>query len=156
VIVGPATGGEITNGNTLETPPPGEGLLTATLTRIAEVISVAEIEADRRTLLMKVVGRLAPFQVTEEVAVKPEPVSVNVNALPPAVAAAGLRLLRTGTGLLIRTPRTLVAVPGVGRVLSLILTVKLKSPAVEGVPLKTPVPGANETPAGGDPELIDH
>ena len=155
-MVGPETGGETTNRNTLETPPPGEGLRTATLAADAEAMSVAEIEAVRRTLLMNVVGRSEPFQVTEEVAVNPEPVSVSVNALPPTVAELGLSPLKNGAGLLIRKARSLMAVPGVGRVLSLTLTVKLKSPPAEGVPLKTPVPGAKEIPAGGVPELIDH
>ncbi len=40
--------------------------------------------------------------------------------------------------------------------LSLSLTVKVKSPGAEGVPPKTPVPRVKETPGGSDPELTNH
>ena len=129
---------------------------TATLADIAEAISLAEIEAVSWTLLTKVVGRFEPFQVTVEAGVNPDPLSVKVKALPPALAEAGLSLVRTGSGLLIVRPKTLLVVPGVGCVLSLSLTVKLKSPVADGVPLKIPVPAVKETPGGGDPKLIDH
>jgi hypothetical protein len=156
VIVGPETAGETTKTMTLDAPPPGEGFWTATLANVAEAISTAEIEAVSWTSVTKVVGRGEPFQVTVDAVVKPEPVRVKTKALPPAVAEPGSSLVSLGAGLLILSAKTFVAVAGVGCVLSLIFTVKLKSPDADGVPLKTPVPAAKVIPVGGDPALIDH
>lgn len=39
------------------------------------------------------------FHLTTELAIKFEPLTVNVNAAPPAVALVGLRLVSTGIGL---------------------------------------------------------
>ena len=50
----------------------------------------------------------------------------------------------------------LVAVCAVGRVASITLTVKLKTPEPVGVPEIVPVPTLKLTPGGRDPELIDH
>ena len=98
----------------LELPPPGEGLSTATLTPAGEAISLLEIEAVRRVLLLKVVGRLSPFQVTVDSAMKFEPLTARVKGEPPALAELGLSLVIVGTGLLIRNAKALVAVAGVG------------------------------------------
>ena len=141
---------------TLDVPPPGEGLDTATLADVSEAISAAEIEAVSRTSVAKVVGRAEPFQVTVDAVVKPEPVRVKTKALPPTVAEPGSSLVSVGAGLLILSAKTIVVVAGVGCALSLIFTVKLKSPAADGVPLNTPVPAVRAIPVGGDPELIDH
>jgi len=148
--------GETTKTTTPEVPPPGAGLLTATLANVVDAISLAVMEAVNRTLETKVVGRLEPFQVTVDAEVNPEPVRVKTKALPPAVAEAGSSLVSVGSGLLILNAKTFVAVAGVGCVLSLTITVKLKSPEANGVPLKTPVPGIKAIPVGSDPELIDH
>ena len=65
-------------------------------------------------------------------------------------------MLIVGTGLLIGNTKALVAVPDAGWVLSLTLKVKLKLPLVVGIPLKSPVPEASDTPGGRDPDLTDH
>ena len=78
------------------------------------MILLAETEAVSRPPLMKIVGRLEPFQVTTELAVKLEPVTVRVKLAPPAVAESGLIPVTTGTGLLIRKVKSLVPVPAVG------------------------------------------
>src|SRR5262245_51031316 len=97
-----------------EVPPPGAGLLTATLAEPGEAIVLAEIEAVSRVLLMKIVGRFEPCHVTTELAVKFEPVTVRVKLTPPAVTESGLIPVRTGTGLLIRKVKSLVPEPAVG------------------------------------------
>jgi hypothetical protein len=44
-------------------------------------------------VLPKIVGIAAPFHKMVELAANPEPVTINVNAAPPACAVDGLRLL---------------------------------------------------------------
>jgi hypothetical protein len=155
VIVSGAFAGRIVKVKALEGPPPGAGLRTATLAGTTEAISPAAIEVVNRVALTKVVCRLEPFQVTTESAVNFEPVTVRVKPLPAAVAEFGVIPARTGTGLLMRRPKSLVPEPGVGWVLSLTRRVKVKSPAVAGVPLKTPVPEVNVIPGGSRPDATD-
>ena len=45
--------------------------------------------------------RFAPFHWTMEPLIKPVPLTVSINAEPPAVAETGLRLVVVGKGLLI-------------------------------------------------------
>ena len=49
-----------------------------------------------------------------------------------------------------------VVVCGVGAVLSVTFTVKLKVPAAFGVPVIAPVAAVNDKPPGNAPLLIDH
>ena len=118
---------------------------------------LAETEAVSRPLFTKIVGRFVePSQVTTELAVKFVPVTVRVKRAPPAVTESGLIPVRTGTGLLIRKAKSFVPDPAVGWVLSLTWKVKLKFPAAEGVPLKTPVSAFSVTPGGSEPDASDH
>jgi hypothetical protein len=114
VIVRGATNREIKNVSGLEVPPPGEGLLTATMAVPTTAISPAEIEEVSWLLLMKLVERLAPFQSTVEPSVKFEPMTVRVKPLSPALAELGLRLIIAGAGLLIRRLKGLATVSRVG------------------------------------------
>jgi len=61
-----------------------------------------------------------------------------------------------GTGLLIGSTKALLATPEAGWVLSVTFKVKLKLPVVVGIPLKSPVAGASDTPGGRDPDWSDH
>jgi hypothetical protein len=83
----------------LEVPPPGDGLTTVTLIVPPVAMSVAAIAAVSCVLLTKVVVRLDPFHCTVELETKFVPLTVSVNAAPPALAIAGLRLDIDGTGL---------------------------------------------------------
>ena len=73
---------------------------TVTCTAPAAVMSLAGIAACNCVLLPNVVIRSLPFQRTLELAIKPEPVTVSVNAPLPMAMFVGEMLLRTGNGLL--------------------------------------------------------
>ena len=68
-------------------------MLPSVLTLIVAVPAVArsavEIEACNCVGLTKVVVRIAPFQRTTDVAVKPDPLMVRVSAAEPAAALLG-------------------------------------------------------------------
>jgi hypothetical protein len=83
-----------------DAPPPGAGLETATDAVPAVAMSAAVVAAVRLVADAKVVGRALPFHSTVEDETKFEPVTVSVNAGPPAVAVLGVNELIAGTGLL--------------------------------------------------------
>lgn len=114
MIVGVEPAGEIKKAKALDVPPPGEGLTTATVADPAEAISADGIDAVKLVLLMKVVGRLNPFQVTIEPDMNFEPVTARMKPGPPALTELGLSPVATGTGLLIRSVKALVVVDAVG------------------------------------------
>ncbi len=59
-------------------------------------MSGARMAAVRRVLSTKVVVRLDPFHCTTDVEVKLVPLTVRVNAAPPATAELGLMLVTVG------------------------------------------------------------
>ena len=83
-----------------EVPPPGVGVKTVTERVPAVAMSAAAMVAWSWVAETYVVGRAAPFQRTSEVLTNRVPVTVRVNAGPPAVVAVGARLAFVGTGLL--------------------------------------------------------
>src|SRR5881409_3056428 len=82
----------------LEVPPPGDGLKTVTAAVPALAMSLAGIEAVSWLALTNVVVRSAPFQRTTDPEMKMLPLTVRLNAAPPATAEVGLRPLMLGTG----------------------------------------------------------
>lgn len=99
----------------LEVPPPGVELNTVTEAVPVAAMSAAVIAAVNWVEETNVVVRFDPFQRTLEPATKLLPLTVSVNAGPPAFAVAGLRLVVVGTGLLIVNVRELeVPPPGAG------------------------------------------
>ena len=76
-------------------------MATSTLAVVAELTTLAGIEAVSWVLLRKVVEYGVPFKRTNELGTKLDPVTVNENAPLPARTEAGLRALIAGTGLLI-------------------------------------------------------
>ena len=110
----------------LDVPPAGAGVNTVTVAVPTVAMSAAVIAAIRRVEDIYVVVRPDPFQRTAEVFTKLLPFTVNVNAVPPAFAVAGLRLVVVGTGLLIAKATAFeVPPPGVG-----VNTVTVAVPAV--------------------------
>jgi hypothetical protein len=85
----------------LEVPPPGAGLNTVTWAVPPDAMSAASIAAVTWVEETYVVARFPPFHWTTEPLTKPLPLMVSVNANPPAVAELGLRLVVTGTGLVV-------------------------------------------------------
>jgi hypothetical protein len=83
------------NAAELDTPPP-LGLDTTIVAVPAVAISAAVIGAVNWVAETNVVLRLEPFHCTTESLTKLPPLTVSVNAGPPAVAEAGLRLLIEG------------------------------------------------------------
>jgi len=75
--------------NALEVPPLGAGVETVTIAVLAVAMSAALIAACKLVLETKVVVRALPFHWTVEEEIKLEPVTVSVNAAPPAVAELG-------------------------------------------------------------------
>src|SRR3989442_1687375 len=106
----------------VDVPPPGEGLKTVRLTEPPVSRSVAGMLALSWVALTRAVVRELPFQRTTELATKLEPVTVSVNAAPPAVALFGLREVIEGVG----EPFTLQEVSWVAA-----SRVPVKVPAVE-------------------------
>jgi len=86
------------NDNVAEVPPPGAGFTTVICAIRSTAISLARIDAVTCVALTKAVARDTPFQCTAEPATKPEPVAVRVKPAPPATAAVGDTVVRTGTG----------------------------------------------------------
>lgn len=74
---------------TFDVPPPGVGLKTVTLAVPPVATSAAVIAAVSLVLLTNVVVRSAPFHRITEPLIKFVPVTVSVNATPPAFAEAG-------------------------------------------------------------------
>lgn len=81
-----------------DVPPPGDGFTTVTETVPAVVMSLAEIAAVKCVPLMKVVVGALLFHCTVEPETKLVPVTVSVNAAPPAVALEGESKVAVGTG----------------------------------------------------------
>src|SRR5439155_13134505 len=98
-----------------EVPPPGVGVTTVTCGVAAVAMSAAVIAAVSWVALTKVVVRVLPFQRTVEPLSKLAPFTVRVNAIPPANALPGDRLLRVGAGLLtVKVCAAEVPPPGAG------------------------------------------
>jgi len=79
-------GGSIVNRSADDVPPPGVGVCTVTGAVPLDARSLAPIDARNCVALMKVVDRGAPFHWTTDEAMKPLPLTVSVNAAPPAEA----------------------------------------------------------------------
>ena len=122
----PAPGGDIVKLDAWADPPPGAGLTTVTVAVPAPAMSAAVIDTVNWDEETKVVGRGELFQRISELLRKLLPLTVNVNAAPPAVAMEGLKLLIAGAGLLI-TKFTAADVPPPGAGLT---TVAAAIPAV--------------------------
>jgi len=98
-----------------DAPPPGEGFSTVIESVPAVAMSLAEIVAVNWVLLTKVVARALPFHCTTEPESKFVPVTVSMNAAPPAVVLVSESEVAVGAGLLmakVRAPD--VAPPGEG------------------------------------------
>jgi hypothetical protein len=98
--VGLGFGALIVNVCAVDAPPPGVGLNTVTGTVPAAAMSAAVICAVSWVLLPKVVLLALPFHRTTDEALKFVPVTVSVNAAPPAVAVEGEIEVSVGAGLL--------------------------------------------------------
>jgi hypothetical protein len=83
-----------------DVPPPGPGFVTVTGNVPAVAISVAVIAAVTCVALIKVVVFAAPLKFTTDVETRFVPLTVNVNAAPPAVALVGESVVIVGAGLL--------------------------------------------------------
>jgi len=79
-------------------PPPGAGFVTVTGNDPAVAMSAAEMAAVNCVPLTTVVVFAAPLKLTTEFATKFVPVTVNVNAAPPAVPLVGAMEVNVGTG----------------------------------------------------------
>jgi hypothetical protein len=104
------------NGEVGEVPPPGVGLVTATLTVPDMAVSAAVIEAFTCVALTKVVVFAVPLKFSTDDALKFVPVTVNVT-VAPLVALAGESEVIVGTGLFtLNAVFALVPPPGAGLV----------------------------------------
>jgi hypothetical protein len=101
--------------NPLDVPPPGVGFTTVTDAVPAVAMSLAGTEAVSFVPLTYFVASPVPFHCTVELETKFVPVTVRVNAAPPAVALEGESEVAPGFGLLIVKVSPLdVPPPGVG------------------------------------------
>jgi hypothetical protein len=115
IDVSVGAGLSIVNVCALDAPPPGAGLKTVTSALPGVAMSLAVICAVSCVLLPNVVALLLPFQRTTEEALKFVPVTVTVNAAPPAAVCVGEIEASVGAGLLIVNVWELdVPPPGVG------------------------------------------
>lgn len=111
----------------LDVPPPGAGVNTVTLAVPAVAMSEAGIAAVNCVALTNVVVRALPFHCTIEALVKFVPLTVKVNATPPATPELGLIAVVVGAGaaaLIVKVTALDVPPPGVG-----LKTVTLAVPA---------------------------
>ena len=88
----------IENVNDPDVPPPGGGVVTDTCAVPCAATSASPIAARSCVLLMNVVGRGLPFQLTTELAAKPEPFTVREKPPEPATVLDGDSVLATGAG----------------------------------------------------------
>ena len=88
VSAGPETA-LMVNDTVPDVPPPGAGFVTVTLAVPAVAISAAVIAAVTCVALTNVVVLAAPLNFTTDVDTNPVPLTVSVNAAPPAVALVG-------------------------------------------------------------------
>jgi hypothetical protein len=124
--VAAGTGLPIVKVSGLEVPPPGAGVVTVTMALPAVAISAAVMAACKLVLETKVVVRALPFHWIVEEETKLDPVTVSVNAAPPAPAELGFSDVAVGDGLLIVNASGLeVPPPGAG-----VVTVTMALPAV--------------------------
>jgi hypothetical protein len=115
IAVSVGAAGAIGKVNVAEVPPPGAGVTTVTGTLAAAAMSAAVIAVVSCVALTNVVVRALPFQFTVEPFTKLVPFAVSVKAVPPAIAPAGLKLVRVGAGLLTaKLSAAEVPPPGVG------------------------------------------
>ena len=124
VIAG--TGLFTANGEAVDVPPPGAGLVTVTLTDPAAAMSAAVIEAVNCVALTNVVVLAAPPKFTTAPETKFVPFTVNVKAAPPTIALEGESVVIPGSGLFtVNVEFPEMPPPGDG-----LVTVTLKVPAV--------------------------
>lgn len=86
--------------NWFDTPPPGAGLTTVMVAAPAFARSAATTLIVSWVAETKVVARSAPLNFTCAPFTKFVPAIVKVKSAPPAVAVAGVKLVRLGVGLL--------------------------------------------------------
>jgi hypothetical protein len=116
-----------------EVPPPGNGLNTVTKMAPPLVRSPAGTMAVTCVALTIVVVNATPFHSTTVPAKKFVPVSVSVNAAPPAFAVVGESIARTGCGLAVTPVPESSRVCGLSKASSVNVTVALRTPLAEGV-----------------------
>jgi hypothetical protein len=101
--------------NPLDVPPPGAGVETVTIAVPPAAMSAAVIAACKLVPETNVVARALPFHCTVEADTKLVPVTVNVNAAPPAVAEFVLKDAIVGAALLMLNANPVdVPPPGAG------------------------------------------
>lgn len=83
----------------LETPPPGGGFITVMVSGPALDTALAGTSAVIRPPLTNAVGRLLPFHCTAELGMKFEPITLNLNPIPPCLLLFGEVVTMEGTGL---------------------------------------------------------
>jgi len=136
VIVGAGTG-ETTKLTAFEDPPPGKGLKTVIGRFPFAVMSDARICAVTLIALTNVVVRALPLRRATELLLKFVPLTVNVNAVSPAILLVGDNVVTVGTGLF--TAKISAGVdappPGVGfvTVTEIVLAVVISDAAIEVV-----------------------
>src|SRR2546426_11896272 len=95
----PGAGGSTVKFTELDPPPPGIGLRTVTANAPTVEILATLICAVSSDAFTNVVGRALPLRRTTAPFTKSVPVTVSVNASPPAALFVGEREVSTGTGL---------------------------------------------------------
>jgi hypothetical protein len=117
----------------LDVPPPGVGFTTVTDAVPAVAMSLAGTEAVNFVALPYVVVSPVPFHSTVEVETKFVPVTVRVNAAPPAVALEGESALSVGTGLTpVPVRLTVCVLPATPLLLSVMVRVPESWPVAVG------------------------
>jgi len=100
-----------------EVPPPGDGLVTLTLTVAPVAISDAGMVAESCVALTSTVLSALPLKFTTELDTKFVPVTISVNPALPAITVGGERAVTPGAGLLtVNAVAAEVPPPGVGLV----------------------------------------
>ena len=126
-------GSLIVNVIAADAPPPGAGFNTVIAAVPPAAMSMAGTTAVSCVPLTTVVASATPFHFTTVPAKKFVPVSVSVNAAPPAFAVVGESIARTGCGLAVTPVPESSRVCGLSKASSVNVTVALRTPLAEGV-----------------------
>ena len=86
-------------------------VVTVTVAVPGEAMRFAAMAAVNRAGLTNVVAKESPFQRTVELAANPKPLTVRINAAPPACAVDGFKLLICGAAGVIVNVELLLGAP---------------------------------------------
>jgi hypothetical protein len=106
----------IVKGTVFEFPPPGEGVLTWTVTVSGKAMSLGRIIVVNWLPARNIVARATPFHRIADWGAKPLPFTISVKPTSPAFALVGEIVLMCGEGLFTTPPHDGMAAATASRI----------------------------------------